>query len=284
MLSDESGATCKRLNAEFRLLSWPGATGARTEPPEPPSSGVCKACTSPLFWGHRIRRRAVHAEPCVRDQGNRSGGKHTSREKGKGKEEFWGEKNRSSKDKWFPCMLLFLSKCNSKLKHEWQPLLWKKTILPLSPKGYSDKAMNENVMSLTAIYLKCVTTSLNTPSPHPSTFSSAAACSPTDAWNLFTAGRVNRGSKSMYREGGSWGIMIIFHGKSIFHYEREMLWLLNLPLIYACISEGRWKHSSSLAFSLSIWLATVHHLFSWGKIKEQYKSQRKVRTWGQILK
>lgn len=45
--------------------------------------------------------------------------------------------------------------------------MWEKTILPLSPKGYSDKAMNENVTSLTAIYLKCVTASLNTPSPPP---------------------------------------------------------------------------------------------------------------------
>ena len=45
----------------------------------------------------------------------------------------------------------------------------------LPPKGYSDKAMNENVTSLTAMYLKCVTASPNTPSPRPSTFSSSAA-------------------------------------------------------------------------------------------------------------
>lgn len=45
--------------------------------------------------------------------------------------------------------------------------MWEKTTLPHPPKGYSDKAMNENVTSLTAVYLKCVTASRDALSSHP---------------------------------------------------------------------------------------------------------------------
>lgn len=102
-------------------------------------------------------------------------------------------------------MLLFLSKCNSKLKHEWQPLLWKKTILPLSPKGYSDKAMNENVMSLTAIYLKCVTTSLNTPSPHPSTFFLCCSLQPYGCVKSFYSRKSQPGKQEYVPRGWELG-------------------------------------------------------------------------------
>lgn len=54
-------------------------------------------------------------------------------------------------------MFCFFSKCNSKLECERQSLLREKTIPIPSPKGDSDKAMNEHVTSLTAMYLRCVT-------------------------------------------------------------------------------------------------------------------------------
>lgn len=78
--------------------------------------------------------------------------------------------------------------------------MWEKTILPLSPKGYSDKAMNENVTSLTAIYLKCVIASLNTPSSRPSMFSSSAAGSqPYGYVKSFTAGGVPEKAERVLR-------------------------------------------------------------------------------------
>lgn len=54
-----------------------------------------------------------------------------------------GRKTDHKKINDFLVSCYFFSKCNSKLKHEWQPLTWEERPPLLSPEGYSDKAMNE---------------------------------------------------------------------------------------------------------------------------------------------
>lgn len=93
---------------------------------------------------------------------------------------------------------------------------------PPSPEGYSSKAMNENVMSLTAIYLKCVSASLNTPSPQPLNIFSLPQLAALWIREIFLQQEKSTGEGRVCTERVAVrGIMIIFHGKSIFHYERK---------------------------------------------------------------
>lgn len=98
--------------------------------------------------------------------------------------------------------------------------------------------------------------------PPPSTLSLLPARSPTGTWNLYTVARVNWRRQGLYGRAGVGGKMLMISWKIYFSYGREMLQLLNLPLIHAWKPEGRWKHSPVLSFSLSIWLASTHHFFS----------------------
>lgn len=62
----------------------------------------------------------------------------------KGKEELQGRETHNEETNDFVvCFLSSFGKCNSKLKHEWQPLTGEDNSLPFL-NGYSDKAMNEN--------------------------------------------------------------------------------------------------------------------------------------------
>lgn len=94
--------------------------------------------------------------------------------------------------------------------------MWDQALLPLSPKGYSAEAMNENVTSLTAIYLKCVTTSLLAPSPQPPLCSSG----PMDTGDLCAAAGVSREGGVV--TGGKERGMLLISWEIYFSYERGL--------------------------------------------------------------
>lgn len=111
--------------------------------------------------------------------------------------------------------------------------MWDQALLPLSPKGYSAEAMNENVTSPTAIYLKCVTTM----SPHaPARSPLCCSFGPADTGNLCTKAQVSREGRVL-TGGKEWGNAHDFLGNLFFICERAVMALAS-PLIYAWMSEG----------------------------------------------
>lgn len=106
--------------------------------------------------------------------------------------------------------------------------MWDQALLPLSPKGYSAGAMNENVTALTAIYLKCVTASRVLPARSP------AAAAPGHGSGELVQQREGAGRRAYggQERGGPWCL-----GKSIFH-RREDRYSFEFAHICACLSEG----------------------------------------------
>lgn len=160
--------------------------------------------------------------------------------------------------------------------------MWEKTILPLSPKGYSDKAMNENVTFLTAIHLKCVTTSLNTPTLH--TLSAASSQPYGYVKSLYS-------SKSQLKKAGS-----VWEGRSRgenahdFMENLFFIWERNVTATefasYSCLETWRKVKTQPSPIFFFVYLTCFYSsLFFLEKQKwRKHQSKTNLRTWGQILK
>lgn len=157
----------------------------------------------------------------------------------------------------------------------------------LSPKGDSDKAMNEHVMSVTwsAWAVSLLPRTPPAPSPHRSFF--AASSQPRGFRKYFY--RVDQRMQSTYQECRSWagggGECSRLPGKSVFHMgEKCYGYWICISFMPGKLKEGK-NQSPALPSPFSSWPASIHPFFSWGKKKKKKnKSKSNVRTWGQILK
>lgn len=135
--------------------------------------------------------------------------------------------------------------------------------------------MNENVKSVTVIYLKCATTFLE---PRHPPLSFLVCCQPQDTWIFLRQLRVNWRRQSIYCERRSWGENAQDFMENPFSCEREMLPLQNLP--YSCL--GIWKEvktEPSPTFPF-VYLPCLYSslFFLVGKKKEKQKNQNMGQT------